>query len=45
MVMRLPKRETYDIKRDESGVIWFLTSESRTQESLHKVLETLKEEF
>jgi len=34
-----------DVKRDEWGVIWSITPESRTQESLHKVLTTLNEEL
>jgi len=39
------KRETYDDKRDEWGVIWSLAPESRTQESLRRVLETSKDEL
>jgi len=43
--MWLLGRETYDVKRDKGGVIWFVAPQFRTQESLHEVLETLKEEL
>jgi len=42
-VIWFSKIETYDVKRNEWRVIWSVAPESRTQESLHKVLETLKD--